>query len=126
VQEAQTGISQRGCNNFVIGYRQFLFSVTPHVRILARLRCRGFGMPEGEAEDIAQEVLLAIHLKRGTWDQARPIGAWVTAITRNILIDALPWHEGHASVPIEDLAEIMPAGDQTPELSAGVNQSERN
>jgi hypothetical protein len=50
----------------------------------------------------------------------------VTAITRNILIDVLPRHGGHANLPIEDLAEIMPAGDQTPELSAGVNQPERN
>jgi DNA-directed RNA polymerase specialized sigma24 family protein len=83
-------------------------------------------MPEGEAEDIVQEVLLAIHIKRGTWDQARPVGPWVAAITRNKLIDVLPRHGGHANVPIEDLAEIMPAEDQTPELSAGVNQPERN
>src|ERR687891_585756 len=64
-------------------YRQFLMSVTPHVRAIARSRCRRLGAPEGEAEDVVQEVLLAIHLKRGTWDQARPIGPWIAAITRN-------------------------------------------
>jgi DNA-directed RNA polymerase specialized sigma24 family protein len=52
-------------------YRQFLVSVTPHVRTMARSRCRSLGVPEGEAEDVVQEVLLAIHLKRGTWDQAQ-------------------------------------------------------
>jgi RNA polymerase sigma factor (sigma-70 family) len=98
-------------------YRQFLVSVTPHVRTLARSRCRGSGVPEGEAEDIVQEVLLAIHLKRGTWDQTRPIGPWVAAITRNKLIDALRRHGRRVSVPIEDVAESLPADDRTPELS---------
>ena len=46
----------------------------------------GAGLPEHEAEDIVQEVLLTIHLKRGTWDQSRPIGPWLAAITRNKLV----------------------------------------
>src|SRR5580704_13370090 len=53
-------------------YRQFLASLAPHVRAVARSRCRSFGAPEGEVEDIVQEVLLTIHLKRGTWDRSRP------------------------------------------------------
>ncbi|HWG06737.1 MAG TPA: RNA polymerase subunit sigma, partial [Beijerinckiaceae bacterium] len=46
-------------------YRQFLASIAPHLRAVARSRCRSLGAPEGEAEDIVQEVLLTIHLKRG-------------------------------------------------------------
>src|SRR5215813_7337798 len=99
-------------------YRQFLVSVTPHLRTLARSRCRGSGVPECEAEDIVQEVLLAIHLKRGTWDQARPIGPWVAAITRNKLIDVLRRRGRHINVPIEDFVDSLQAEDQTPELSA--------
>jgi RNA polymerase sigma factor (sigma-70 family) len=98
-------------------YRQFLVSVTPHVRTVARSRCRRLGLPEGEAEDVVQEVLLAIHLKRGTWDQARPIGPWVAAITRNKLIDVLRRRGRHVSVPIEEVAESLPADDRTPEYS---------
>jgi RNA polymerase sigma factor (sigma-70 family) len=98
-------------------YRQFLVSVTPHVRTMARSRCRSLGVPEGEAEDVVQEVLLAIHLKRGTWDQARPVGPWVAAITRNKLIDLLRRRGRHVSVPIEEVAESLPADDRTPELS---------
>ena len=63
-------------------YQQFLVSLAPHVRAVARSRCRSLGAPEGEVEDIVQEVLLTIHLKRGTWDQSRPIGPWVAAIAR--------------------------------------------
>lgn len=36
-----------------------------------------------------QDVLLAIHLKRHTWDQTLPLGPWVMAIARNKMIDDL-------------------------------------
>jgi RNA polymerase sigma factor (sigma-70 family) len=93
-------------------YRQFLMSVTPHLRAMARHRCRIVGVSEGDAEDIVQEVLLAIHLKRGTWDQSRPIGPWIAAIVRNKLIDALRRRGRHAVVPIEDVIETLGAEDR--------------
>jgi RNA polymerase sigma factor (sigma-70 family) len=95
-------------------YRQLLASLTPHVRAVARSRCLRFGAPEGEVEDVVQEVLLTIHLKRGTWDQSRPIGPWVAAITRNKLIDILRRRGRHISVPIDDVIDDLPAEDQTP------------
>lgn len=98
-------------------YRQFLASVAPHVRAVARSRCRSLGAPEGEVEDVVQEVLLAIHLKRGTWDQSRPIGPWVAAITRHKLIDVLRRRGRHISVPIEAVADSLRAEDRTPALS---------
>ena len=99
-------------------YRQLLASLTPHVRAVARSRCRRLGAPEGEVEDIVQEVLLTIHLKRGTWDQSRPIGPWVAAITRNKLIDVLRRRGRHISVPIEDVIDALPAADPPPDSSA--------
>jgi RNA polymerase sigma factor (sigma-70 family) len=88
-------------------YRQFLMEVTPHLRAIAHHRCRMAGSSEGEAEDIVQEVLLAIHLKRGTWDQSRPIGPWITAIVRNKLVDALRRRGRHVTVPIEDVIDTL-------------------
>jgi RNA polymerase sigma-70 factor (ECF subfamily) len=99
-------------------YRQFLASVAPYIRAAARSRCRTMGVPDGDAEDVVQEVLLTIHLKRGTWDQSRPIGPWIGAITRNKFTDALRRRGWRVSVPIEDVMEILPAEDQTPDLSA--------
>jgi RNA polymerase sigma-70 factor (ECF subfamily) len=75
------------------------------------------GAPEDEVEDLVQEVLLTIHLKRGTWDQSRPIGPWVAAIARNRLIDVLRRRGRHITVPIEDVADSLQAEDATPELS---------
>ena len=40
-----------------------------------------------KAEDAVQETLLAVHLKRHTWDETQPIGPWIGAITRYKLID---------------------------------------
>jgi DNA-directed RNA polymerase specialized sigma24 family protein len=98
-------------------YRQLLVSLAPHVRAVARFRCRSLGTPEDEVEDLVQEVLLTIHLKRGTWDQSRPIGPWVAAITRNRLID-IPRRRGrHVTVPIEDFVDSLWAEDPTPALS---------
>jgi RNA polymerase sigma factor (sigma-70 family) len=98
-------------------YRQLLASLAPHVRAVARSRCRSFGAPEDEVEDLVQEVLLTIHLKRGTWDQSRPIGPWVAAITRNRLIDVLRRRGRRVTVPIEDVVDSLQAEDRTPELS---------
>ena len=98
-------------------YRQLLVSLAPHLRAVARSRCRSVGAPEGEVEDIVQEVLLTMHLKRGTWDRSRPIGPWVAAITRNKLIDILRQRGRHITVPIEDFMDSLQAEDLTPELS---------
>lgn len=90
-------------------YRRFLTEVTPFLRAIARRRCDQYGAPASEAEDVTQEVLLAIHLKRGTWDPDRPIGPWISAITRNKLIDSLRRRGRHIRVPIEDVIDTMEA-----------------
>ncbi|TCK23453.1 RNA polymerase sigma-70 factor (ECF subfamily) [Ancylobacter aquaticus] len=91
-------------------YRRFLHAVTPHLRTLARQSCARFGAPATDAEDAVQEALLAIHLKRSTWDPARPITPWISVIVRNKLIDVLR-RSGQGTVPIDDLVDMLPAND---------------
>ncbi len=93
-------------------YQRFLLAVTPHLRAMARRRFEQFGAPTNEAEDVVQEVLLAVHLKRGTWDPARPIGPWLSAIVRNKLIDSLRRRGRHVNVPIEDVMETIAGHEQ--------------
>lgn len=100
-------------------YRGFLTSVTPYVRAVARHRCRLLGTPEVEAEDVVQEVLLAVHLKRGTWDPARPITPWIVAIARNKVIDAFRRKGRHGVVPIDEMAEQLAAEEPEDGLSRG-------
>lgn len=92
-------------------YDRFLRAVTPHLRSMARRRCEQFGAPAGEAEDIVQEVLIAVHLKRGTWDPGRPIGPWLSTIVRNKLIDALRRRGRRVDVPLEDVMATLGVED---------------
>lgn len=116
-QESEWAAWMRGAMAGDAGaYRQLLLSLAPHVRAVARSRCRRFGTPEGEVEDLVQEVLLTIHLKRGTWDQSRPLGPWIAAIVRNKLIDMLR-RRRQTTVPIDDFMDNLQAEDHTPELS---------
>ena len=94
-------------------YHRFLSAVAPHLRAMARRRCDQFGAPASEAEDVVQEVLLAVHLKRATWDPSRPIGPWLSTIVRNKLIDSLRRRGRHVNVPIEDVIETLEAEEQT-------------
>lgn len=102
-------------------YNRFLTAVTPHLRAMARRRCEQLGAPASEAEDVVQEVLLAVHLKRGTWDPSRPIGPWLSIIVRNKLIDSLRRRGRRVNVPIEDVIETLeaePSGDGFDRLDA--------
>jgi RNA polymerase sigma-70 factor (ECF subfamily) len=67
------------------------------------------GRSPAETEDVVQEILLAVHLKRHTWDATRPIGPWLYAIARYKLIDALRRRGGRTDIPIDDIADILPA-----------------
>ncbi|WP_087003342.1 sigma-70 family RNA polymerase sigma factor [Rhizobium sullae] len=87
-------------------YRKFLTALTPHLRVMARKRCDQFGAPASEAEDVVQEVLLTIHLKRGTWDPSRPLGPWLSAIVRNKVVDSLR-RRGRQAVPLEDVIATL-------------------
>lgn len=101
-----------------VAYRRFLDSVTPHLRSMARKHSYNFGAREGDIEDITQEVLLAIHLKRGTWDQSRPLGPWLSAIVRNKIVDALRKRGSHATVRLEDVNQIPAAPEEQDGLQA--------
>jgi RNA polymerase sigma-70 factor (ECF subfamily) len=98
-------------------YRRLLEALAPVLRAATR---RGFaraGKSEADAEDVVQETLLAIHLKRHTWDSTAPLGPWVRAIARNKLIDALRRRGSRIEVPVEDYIDHLPA---EPEVSSGI------
>ncbi len=97
-------------------YHRFLTAVTPRLRAMAKRRCDQLGAPVSEAEDVVQEVLLAVHLKRGTWDSSRPIGPWLSTIVRNKLIDSLRRRGRHVSVPIDDVIDLLEAEEHTDAL----------
>jgi len=70
-------------------YRVLLDGLSQLLRGVVRRGFAGVGVARDDVEDVVQDVLLAIHLKRHTWDPAMPLGPWVLAIARNKMIDDL-------------------------------------
>jgi RNA polymerase sigma-70 factor (ECF subfamily) len=58
-----------------------------------------------EVEDLVQETLLALHLKRDTYDTSSPLSAWLFAIARYKLVDMWRKH-GRQDALHEPLDEL--------------------
>jgi RNA polymerase sigma factor (sigma-70 family) len=59
-------------------------------------------LPPSMTEDAVQNVLLAIHEKRHTYDPARPFGPWLAAIARYKWIDRLRSIKAEASEALDE------------------------
>lgn len=83
--------------------------------IAGRLRAyygrRLAGQPE-ETEDLVQETLLAIHLKRDTHDPALPVSNWLHAIARYRLTDHWRRQGRRATVELDDMLHEAPEDAQ--------------
>src|SRR5215469_15506943 len=89
-------------------YRRLLKAITPILRAAARRGLSRAGQSVDQSEDIVQDILLAVHLKRHTWDTNAPFAPWLFAIARNKLIDALRRRGKRVFVNIDDFAETLP------------------
>lgn len=101
-----------------VAYHRLLAALTPVLRANARRTLSRMGAPTGDAEDVVQETLLAIHLHRNTWRQTDPIGPWIAAIARYKLIDSLRRRGRRTEIAIDDFADVLADGgpDQEEEL----------
>lgn len=59
-------------------------------------------VPPHQLEDLVQDVLLALHTKRATYDTARPFLPWLAAIARYRWVDHLRKVYKHESEMLED------------------------
>lgn len=97
-----------------IAYDRLLVSLLPVLRSVARRGLARAGLPVAEAEDIVQETMLAVHLKRHTWDSTAPIAPWIHAIARNKLVDAMRRKGWRYHDLIDDFAESLPSAAAEP------------
>jgi RNA polymerase sigma-70 factor (ECF subfamily) len=88
-------------------YERLLGRITPVLRGIVRQRGAALG-PEG-CEDVLQAILLAIHLKRHTWRDDLPLRPWLYAVARHKVIDALRARGIVSKVPVESIADELPA-----------------
>jgi RNA polymerase sigma-70 factor (ECF subfamily) len=95
-------------------FRRLLGEVALWLRGVVRRGLASAGRSAADCEDIVQETLLAMHLKRDTWDEARPIAPWLRAIARHKLADHLRRRGFTDHVDIDDHADA-------PELAVEVD-----
>lgn len=98
-------------------YDRFLRDAAQALRGLVRRGLARVGANASETEDVVQDILIAVHMKRHTWDQTRPIGPWISGIARYKIIDAMRRRGFRTELPIEDFADILPA-ESGPEPAA--------
>jgi RNA polymerase sigma-70 factor (ECF subfamily) len=100
---AQTGDKQ--------AYATLLREVAPFAR---RIAARYLG--PADAEDAVQEILIALHAVRHTYDPARPFRPWLATLASRRIIDALRRRgRRHAQeVEVGDEIAALVSGDDNP------------
>jgi len=84
-------------------YRSLLTALTPHLRAYYAKRLSR----RADAEDLVQETLIAIHVKRASYDPSLPFTAWLHAIARYKLIDHLRRSGVRRTLPIEEAEAVV-------------------
>lgn len=109
-------LMQRANQGDGAAFLEFLTVVTPRLRGL--IRARGRALPPDLHEDVLQEVLLAIHLKRGSWDGSGPVRFWLYAVARHKVVDAFRRRGQRLHLPLEEVAEMLAADPGPAPLAA--------
>jgi RNA polymerase sigma-70 factor (ECF subfamily) len=97
-------------------YRRLLSHVSLWLRAVVGRGLASAGRSGADCEDVVQETLLAMHLKRETWDDSQPLEPWLRAIARHKLVDYLRRRGFRDHVDIDDYAN-------SPEAAVSVDAS---
>jgi RNA polymerase sigma-70 factor (ECF subfamily) len=97
-------------------YRRLLNSLVPALRATVRMGYARFGVEPNDVEDVVQETLLAIHLKRHTWKVGMPVAPWVMAIARNKLIDVLRRRWRGVHIPMDAVVDAPEMASPEPDM----------
>lgn len=101
-------------------YRQLLLRLAAWLRGVVRRGLAAAGRGPADLEDIVQETLLAMHLKRDTWDESQPLEPWVRAIARYKLVDHLRRRGFHDHLDLDALGDSL-AAPSTGEAGDGLD-----
>jgi RNA polymerase sigma-70 factor (ECF subfamily) len=105
-----------------VAYVRLLTDVSTSFRQFAATDLRRFGLQSVDVEDVLQEILLAIHLKRHTWRPDHPFAPWLRAITRHKLVDFVRRRSRRSELPIDDFPDVSPVQPVEPGLAVPLGQ----
>lgn len=93
-------------------YRRFLGRLGSHLRAYYKGKLARSGRTDTEAEDLVQETLMVVHVRRHTYDVTQPVTPWIHAIARYKLIDHFRrTRTAAADVPVEDAGVLVARDD---------------
>jgi RNA polymerase sigma factor (sigma-70 family) len=98
-------------------YYRLLHELAPVLRGMVNRGFARHGLGSGDVEDVVQETLLALHLKRHMWDERRAFFPWVQTIAQNKLVDNLRRRGHRAQVPLDDIRETLAANAPSAEMN---------
>src|SRR5471030_1661153 len=107
IDEKWAGMMRAAIAGDELVYRRLLEEIGRAVRPMARGAFSRARVGDADVEDVVQETLLAIHLKRQTWDGGLKLAPWVAAIARHKIIDAMRQRGARRIEPIEDFESIL-------------------
>ena len=89
-------------------YRALLADIGPALQSFLRRRVSD----QSEVEDVLQDVLMAMHRARHTFDARRPLEPWIFTIARNVAIDHARQRisRGNWEVLVDELPERAGSG----------------
>ncbi len=88
-------------------HRALLERLSGQLRAYFKGQLNRIGRGPVEAEDLVQEVLIAIHTRRHTYDRSQPFTPWMYAIARYKFLDYLRRTKvSGADVPIDEVPEL--------------------
>lgn len=102
-----------GLDGDAIAYKALLAKLSSRLRAYFRGHLARSGRGPVEAEDLVQEVLIAVHVHRHTYDRTQLFTPWVYAIARYKFLDHLRRTKDPASeVDAEQIEEILGHDDR--------------
>ncbi len=112
-EAALQGLLVAGLDGDAQAYRLFLQQLSGHLRGFLRKRLYS---RSDDLEDLLQEVLLAVHNARQSYQRDQPLTAWVQAIARYKLADHLRGQGRRDALndPLEDSDELFAQEQQAP------------
>ena len=82
---------------------------------------RRMGIPDGDVEDIAQEVFLVLHRKRADYDPRRPLRPWIFGVAARTASAAR--RRAHRRYEVLEPAPVAPLVAPAQELAADVTRA---
>lgn len=105
-EDALRELMVAGLGGDAAAHAALLRVLVPLLRGFYRRRASG---SDDDIEDLVQETLIAVHVRRATYDPGRAFTAWLFAIARYKMIDH--FRRNRRLRPIEGLEEVLVAED---------------